>query len=54
MSDTKELSRLFLHFLEQLILQHEAEDPQGVYQTCADLCQRKANRLTSLDPERNK
>jgi hypothetical protein len=54
MSDTKELSRLFLHFLEQLILQHEAEDPQAVYQTCADLCQRNANRLTSLDPERNK
>jgi hypothetical protein len=54
MSDTKELSRLFLHFLEQLILQHEAEDPQAVYQTCADLCQRKANHLVQIDPERNK
>ena len=54
MSDTKELSRLFLHFLEQLILQHEAKDPQAVYQSCADLCQSSANRLKSLDPERNK
>jgi hypothetical protein len=29
MKDTKELSKLFLHFLEQLIIQHEAEDPQA-------------------------
>ena len=54
MSDTKELSRLFLHFLEQLILQHEAEDPQAVYQSCADLCQRRANQLEQMDPARNK
>ena len=54
MNDTKVLSGLFMHFLEQLITQHEAEDPQAVYQTCADLCQRRANRLDSLNPARNK
>jgi len=54
MNNTKVLSGLFMHFLEQLIIQHEAEDPQAVYQTCADLCQRNANRLESLDPVRNK
>ena len=54
MIDTKELSRLFLHFLEQLIIQHEAEEPQAVYQRCADLCQQQANRLAGLDPSRNR
>ena len=54
MSDTRELSKLFMHFLEQLIEQHEADDPQGVYQRCADLCQNQANRLMALDPDRNK
>ena len=54
MNDTKVLSGLFMHFLEQLRTQHEAEDPQAVYQTCADLCQRSANRLDSLNPARNK
>jgi hypothetical protein len=43
-----------LHFLEQLIIQHEADDPQSVYQRCADLCQNRANRLAALDPARNK
>jgi len=54
MNKTTALSGLFMHFLEQLIIQHEAKDPQAVYQTCADLCQRNANRLESLDPTRNK
>ena len=54
MNNTKVLSGLFMHFLEQLIIQHEAKDPQAVYQTCADLCQNQANRLAALDPERNK
>ena len=54
MKNTRELSKLFLHFLEQLIIQHEADDPQSIYQTCADLCQSQANRLAALDPARNK
>lgn len=54
MLNTKELSKLFLHFLEQLIIQHEAEDPQAIYQRCADLCQTQANRLAALDSDRNK
>ena len=54
MLDTRELSRLFLHFVEQLIIQHDADDPQAVYQRCADLCQNQANRLAALDPDRNK
>ena len=54
MLDTKELSRLFLHFVEQLIIQHEADDPQAVYQRCDDLCQNQANRLAALDSDRNK
>ena len=54
MLDTRELSRLFLHFVEQLIIQHEADDPQAVYQRCADLCQNQANRLAALVPDRNK
>jgi len=41
MNRYKRTFRAVLHFLEQLIIQHEAEDPQAVYQTCADLCQRK-------------
>ena len=53
MTDTKELSRLFLHFVEQLIIQHEAEDPQAVYQRCADLCQNEATRLLASDNNRN-
>ena len=54
MLDTRELSLLFLHFVEQLIIQHEADDPQAVYQRCADLCQNQANRLAALDSDRNK
>ena len=54
MKDSRELSKLFLHFLEQLIIQHEADDPQAVYQTCADFCQNQANRLAALDSDRNK
>ena len=54
MKDTRELSKLFLHFLEQLIIQHEADDPQSVYQRCSELCQNQANRLAALDPARNK
>jgi len=54
MLDTEKLSRLFLHFVEQLIIQHEADDPQSVYQRCSELCQSEANRLAGLDPARNK
>lgn len=51
---TVRLADLFMHFLEQLIIQHEAEDPLRIYQLCADRCQAQANRLASLDPDRNK
>ena len=54
MKDSRELSKLFLHFLEQLIIQHEADDPQAVYQRCADLCQNQANLLAALNSDRNK
>jgi hypothetical protein len=51
---TKELADLFMHFLEQLLIQHEAEDPLQVYQLVADRAQAQANRLTALDPARNR
>ena len=51
---TVKLADLFMHFLEQLLIQHEAEDPLRVYQLVADRCQAQVNRMTALDPERNK
>tara|TARA_X000001382_G_scaffold125949_1_gene112024 strand:+ start:541 stop:708 length:168 start_codon:yes stop_codon:yes gene_type:complete len=51
---TVRLAELFMHLLEQLLIQHEAEDPLRVYQLCADRCQAQANRLANLDPDRNK
>ena len=50
MNDTKVLSGLFMHFLEQLITQHEAEDPQAVYQTPATLLQGRHGRTASAPP----
>ena len=52
--DTVKLADLFMHFLEQLLIQHEAEDPLRVYQLVADRCQAQANRLAAEDPDRNK
>ena len=51
---TVKLADLFMHFVEQLIIQHEAEDPLRVYQLVADRCQAQVNRMTALDPDRNK
>tara|TARA_B100001059_G_C17385606_1_gene356550 strand:- start:112 stop:273 length:162 start_codon:yes stop_codon:yes gene_type:complete len=51
---TIKLADLFMHFVEQLIIQHEAEDPLRVYQLVADRCQAQVNRMTALDPDRNK
>ena len=51
---TVKLADLFMHFLEQLLIQHEAEDPLRVYQLVADRCQAKVNQMTALDPDRNK
>jgi hypothetical protein len=54
MTNTKELTGLFMHFLEQLMREHEADNPQEVYQLVADRCQAQANRLMALDPARNR
>ena len=51
---TTKLADLFMHFIEQLLIQHEAEDPLRVYQLVADRCQAQVNRMTALDPDRNK
>jgi len=51
---TVKLADLFMHFVEQLLIQHEAEDPLRVYQLLADRCQAQVNRMTALDPDRNK
>ena len=51
---TVRLAELFMHLLEQLLIQHEAEDPLRVYQLCADRCQAQVNRMTAIDPDRNK
>ena len=51
---TAKLADLFMHFVEQLLIQHEAEDPLRVYQLVADRCQAQVNRMTALDPDRNK
>jgi hypothetical protein len=51
---TVKLADLFMHFLRQLLIEHEAEDPLRVYQLVADRCQAQVNRMTALDPDRNK
>ena len=51
---TVKLADPFMHFVEQLLIQHEAEDPLRVYQLVADRCQAQVNRMTALDPDRNK
>ena len=51
---TVKLADLFMHFVEQLLIQHEAEDPLRVYQLVADRCQAQVNRMTALDSDRNK
>ncbi len=51
---TEKLADLFVYFLKQLIIEHEAEDPLRVYQLVADRCQAQVNRMTALDPDRNK
>ena len=52
--NTVKLADLFMHFVEQLLIQHEAKDPLRVYQLVADRCQAQVNRMTALDPDRNK
>ena len=54
MKDSRSLAELFTHFLQQLIIEHEADNPQELYQLVADRCQAEANRLMALDPARNK
>lgn len=54
MKNTRELTDLFMHFLVQLIREHEANNPQEVYQLVADRSQAEANRLMALDPTRNR
>ena len=52
--ETVKLADLFMHFLELLIIQHEAEDPLRVYQLVADRCQAEVNRISANDPDRNR
>jgi hypothetical protein len=52
--DTVKLADLFMHFMEQLIIQHEAKDPLRVYQLIADRCQTEVNRISANDPDRNR
>ena len=52
--ETVKLADLFMHFMEQLIIQHEAEDPLRVYQLVADRCQAKVNQISADDPDRNR
>ena len=52
--ETVKLADLFMHFMEQLIIQHEAEDPLRVYQLVADRCQAEVNRISASDPDRNR
>ena len=51
---TVKLADLFVFFLRELIVQHEAEDPLRIYQLVADRCQAEANRLAALEPDRNR
>ena len=52
--ETVKLADLFMHFVRQLLVEHEAEDPLRVYQLLADRCQAEANRLAASDPDRNR
>ena len=52
--ETVKLADLFMHFMAQLIIQHEAEDPLRVYQLVADSCQAEVNRISANDPDRNR
>ena len=54
MKDSRTLACLFMHFLHQLIIEHEADNPQELYQLIADRSQAEANRLMALDPARNR
>ena len=54
MKDSRALAELFMHFVRHLIIEHEADDPQEVYQLVADRSQAEANRLMALGPDRNK
>jgi len=54
LKETVKLADLFMHFVEQLLIQHEAEDPLRVYQLLADRCQAQANRLAAEDPDHNR
>jgi len=51
---TVKLADLIMHFVEQLLIQHEAEDPLRVYQLVADRCQAEVNRISANDPDRNR
>jgi hypothetical protein len=51
---TVKLADLFMHFVKQLLIEHEADDPLRVYQLVADRCQAQANQLAASDPDRNK
>ena len=54
MKDSRGLADLFMHFVRQLIIEHEADNPQELYQLVADRSQAEANRLMALDPARNR
>ena len=52
--ETVKLADLFMHFMEQLIIQHECKDPLRAYQLVADRCQAEVNRISANDPDRNR
>jgi hypothetical protein len=51
---SEKIADLFVFFLKQLMIEHEADDPLRVYQLVADKCQAKVNQMTAVDPDRNK
>ena len=52
--ETVKLADLFMHFMKQLIVQHECEHPLRLYQLVADRCQAEVNRISANDPDRNR
>jgi len=51
---TTQLADLVLHFVEQMIIQHECDDPLRLYQLLADRYQAEVNRISANDPDRNR
>ena len=50
---TEEAAQACMNYISDVIARTEA-DPESVYRLLKGLCEARANRLASLDPDRNR